>query len=103
MTPKPPPTRRAFADPRDELDYLYHKLLYWFYERGDARKARPFAERLRRLLRVASPGNNAIFGEECRSLIDEVKGDRRSAIAHRENEIRLIRQLHDKARHTPHQ
>ena len=35
MNTKPPPDRRKFADERDHIDYLYHKLLYWLYERED--------------------------------------------------------------------
>jgi hypothetical protein len=36
-----------------------------------------------------------IFIEECRSLVCEAKGDLGNAIKHRENEIRLIRRLHE--------
>lgn len=40
MKTMPPPDRRKFADGRDEMEYLYHKLLYWFYGRQDRRRAR---------------------------------------------------------------
>jgi len=31
--PKPPSTRRRFANTWGELDYLYNKIRYWLYER----------------------------------------------------------------------
>jgi hypothetical protein len=94
MKTKPPLDRRSFANDWDEIGHIYDKLLYWLYQREDAAKARPYAERLERLLRKADPAHESILGEECRSLVHEVKGDLRKAIEHRENEIRLIRQLH---------
>jgi tetratricopeptide (TPR) repeat protein len=98
MKVKPPPPRRKFANTWDEIGYLYDKLLYWLYQREDAGKARPYAERLAKLLRKATPNHEAIFGEECWSLVYETKGDLRRAIEHRENEVRLIRRLHELAR-----
>jgi hypothetical protein len=101
MTGKSPPTRRKFADEWDEIDYLYHKLLYWLYEQGSWRKARPFAERLERLLAKGSSGADSIRAEECRSLVCEAKGDLPGAIKHREGEIRLIKRLHDLSSNAP--
>jgi tetratricopeptide (TPR) repeat protein len=43
----------------------------------------------------------AIFGEECRALIHEAKGNVQNAINHREDEIRLIRRLHKISRNSP--
>jgi len=94
MKTKPPPDRRKFACQRDELDYLYHKLLYWLYEREDFARARAFAQRLAALLSNASPGHDAIFPEECWSLIYEARQDLPGAIKHRENELRLMKRLH---------
>jgi hypothetical protein len=98
MKVKPPPSRRKFASVWDEIQYLYDKLLYWLYQREDRGKARPYADRLDHLLAKADPHGEAIFGEECRSLIFETKGNLPQAIRHREKEIRLIRQLHDLSR-----
>jgi hypothetical protein len=98
-----PPTRRKFADAWDEIQYLYQKLLYWFYERGDPPRARRFSSRLRHLLKKADPHHESILGEECRSLLSELKDDLRSAIRHRENEIRLIERVHEKTLGTPSQ
>ena len=95
MKDKPPPNRRKFAGEGDEINYLYDKLLYWLYRRADRRKARPYARRLERLLPRAFPGHDAIFGEECWSLVHETKGDLRRAIEHRENELRLIGRLYE--------
>ncbi len=101
MKTKPPPDRRKFADQRDQIDYLYHKLLYWLYEREDRIRARAFAERLGRLLSKSSPGHDSIFPEECWSLICEAKDDLAGAIKHRENEVRLIKRLHEISQGTP--
>lgn len=95
MKTKPPTLRRKFANEWDEIGYLYDKLLYWLYQREDPSKARPYANRLERLLPKVAPNHDAIFGEERWSLVHEAKGELRKAIAHRENEIRLIRKLHD--------
>ena len=50
MKTKPPADRHAFASDWDQIGYVYDKLLYWLYQRNDARKARQFAIRLDRLL-----------------------------------------------------
>jgi hypothetical protein len=102
MTTRCPPGRRKFANDWDEIRYLYDKLLYWLYQRQDAAKARPYAERLEQFLPKATPDHEAIFGEECWSLVYEAKGDVRRAIEHRENEVRLIRRLHELSRHAPY-
>jgi hypothetical protein len=103
MKTKAPPDRRKFADERDQIDYLYHKLLYWLYEREDKVRACAFAERLAQLLSQTSPGRDAIFPEECRSLICEASEDLPGAIKHRENEVRLIKRLHEVSRGTQQQ
>jgi len=102
MKTEPPPGRRKFADERDQIDYLYQKLLYWLYEREDKARARAFAESLAQLLLSKSfPGHDAIFPEECWSLICEAKEDLMGATKHRENEIRLIKRLHAISRNSP--
>jgi hypothetical protein len=97
------PGRRKFADARDQIDYLYHKLLYWLYERKESIRACAFAKRLGQVLSTSSPGHDAIFPEECWSLICEATEDLPGAIKHRENEVRLIKRLHALSRRTPHQ
>jgi tetratricopeptide (TPR) repeat protein len=94
-------TRRKFKSDWDEIEYLYHKILSWFYERGDRSKALRFCDRLEGLLRRASPDHLAILGEECWSLVYEVRGDLRKAIEHRKNEIRLIKRLRKSALNSP--
>ncbi len=101
MKVKPPPPRRKFASAWDEIGYLRDKLLYWLYQRQDRGRARPYAERLERLLRKADASQESILGQECRSLIRETSGDLRGAIEHRKKEIELIRRLHDVSRNTP--
>ncbi|HKA08030.1 MAG TPA: hypothetical protein VKD71_12280 [Gemmataceae bacterium] len=95
MKEKPPPDRHAFDNVWDEINYLRVKLLYWLYRRHDRARSRAFAERLARLLTKADPDQASILGQECRSLVHEALGDLPRAIAHRENEIRFIRRLHE--------
>lgn len=97
MKAKPPLQRRAFANEWEEIEYVYQKLLYWLYAREDSRRAMPYADRLASLLIAADSNGESIFGQECWSLIHEAKGDIAKAIEHRENEIRLMRQLHEVA------
>lgn len=101
MKAKPPPGRRKFADVSEEMQYLYDKLLYWLYQRQDARRGRRFSDRLARVLVKANPEPESIFSAECRSLVHEAKGDLAKAIEHRVEGIRRIRQLHDIPQDTP--
>jgi tetratricopeptide (TPR) repeat protein len=101
MKTKPPPDRRKFAGDREEMEYLYHKLLYWLYEREDTPRARVYADRLENLLRKIDAKQQSIFGQECRSLIYETKGDLPNAILHRQKEIRYIRRLQEISVGTP--
>jgi hypothetical protein len=86
--------RRKFKSPWDEVQYLYLKLLHWFYGKQLPAKARPYAARLQRLLKREDSDQESILGQECRSLICELRGDLVGAIRHREAEIRRIRRLH---------
>jgi hypothetical protein len=94
MPSQAPATRHKFGAPWEEVGYLYDKLLHWFYGERMAAKARPYAARLKRLLKKADADEGSIFGQECRSLICELEGDLEGAIRHREAEIRKIRRLH---------
>jgi tetratricopeptide (TPR) repeat protein len=95
-------TRRKFDGPWDEIKYLRGKLLLWFYDRYDRRKAREFAERMVPLLKkVARHGDN-ILGEECWSLVYEARGQFAKAIEHRRKEIELIRLILREAEKSPH-
>jgi tetratricopeptide (TPR) repeat protein len=85
-------SRTALLKGGDDIDRLYRKLLLWFYEKQDRKKAVPLAERLDRALKANR--ENSIRRQECLSLIAEVRGDLSSAIKHRLREIELIRKLH---------
>jgi hypothetical protein len=98
MKPKSPTGRRESPQAAKRRGRLYDRLVYWLYERGDARRARPFADRLGRLLAAAGPETGAIFAEECRALVHETWGNWAKAVEHRQNEIRLIRRLRRLAR-----
>ena len=89
----PPPARRSFVSGWDEIVYLYHRLLHWFYGRSSPARARPFARRLERLLRREAADHQAIKGEECWSLVHELKGNLPRAIEYRLSEIRLMKRL----------
>jgi hypothetical protein len=93
MTTKAPPTRTRFRSDWDEIEYLYHKILYWFYERADRERALRFAGRLRRLLERNAHEHQSIFGEECWSILSELGGDITAAVRHRERETELILKL----------
>lgn len=97
MKAKPPLKRRKFANDWDEIEYLNEKLLFWLYEREEAGKAAHYAERLERLPTRADSKHESILGEECWSLIYETRGNISKAIESRENEIRLMRRLHELA------
>jgi hypothetical protein len=92
---------RKEAELWDEIRALYDKILYWFYEQEDAAEARVHARRLEPLLKKVSPHHETILGEECWSLVHELKGNYREAIRYRENEIRLIERLHQLAAGKP--
>lgn len=85
----------------DEAERLYDKLLYWLYKREAPAKARPYADRLEGLLACLDPRQQAIFGQECRSLAREANEDLAGAIKHRKKEIRLIRALQASSRGKP--
>jgi hypothetical protein len=89
-----PESRRKFRSEWDQIDYLYHKMLYWFYgPPHSVARAKPFARRLKPLLDAHAGTPEAILGESAWSLYHEVQGNLPLAIKHRENEIRLIRKL----------
>ena len=88
-----PKNRRKFLGGWDQILYLYDKILYWFYSRHRRSEALRFSVKLERLLRIHAPGHVAVKGEECWSLIYEIKGNLRKAIKYREKEIQLIRRL----------
>ena len=94
---------REFANAWGEIKHLYDRLLYWLYSREDADKARPFSDRLEELLSKVDPNHESILGEECWSLVYEARGNLTEAIKHRENEIRLIRELHTESKGQPYE
>ncbi len=101
MKTESPPNRRNFAGEWDEIQYLYHKILHWFYPLRDRSKALHFCKRLEELLRKAASRHEAILGEACWSLLYEVRGDLAKAIQYRECEIQLIRRLWEISKGTP--
>ncbi len=101
MKTKSSQSRRKFYHDWDEIEYLYLKILDWWYDKGNRRKALSFCDRLQALLEKTPDTHEAILGEECWSLICEVRGDLAGAIAYREHEIELIKRLHRISVNTP--
>jgi hypothetical protein len=101
MTSECPPTRRRFYHEWDAIDYYYHKVLYWFYQQHDRRRALKFCAPLERILQEAAADHEAILGEAAWSLLYEVKGDLSKAIHYRQSEIKLIRRLWEISRGAP--
>lgn len=95
-------TQRKFHGEWDEIGYLRVKILDWFYGQGNRRRAIPFCDRLQALLEKTPDAHEAILGEECWSLICEVRGDLAGAIAYREREIELTKRLLRISAKSPH-
>jgi hypothetical protein len=93
MREKAPATQRKFHSNWEEIEYLYHKILHWFYGRHDRHRALAFADRLWRLVAEADPKQVAILGASCRALLAELAGDLPAAIRYRKKEIDLLRRL----------
>lgn len=85
--------RRKFDGDWDQVLYCYQKILFWFYSRRNRSKAGRFCQTLEPLLKRVAGKHEAIKGEECWSLLYEVRGELDKAIFHRRNEIRLIKRL----------
>lgn len=87
------PNRLKFDSDWEQVDYCYRKILYWFYARHSRSRAQKFCQRLESLLRKVDRRHESIKGEECWSLLCEVRGQLDKAIFYRRSEIRLIRKL----------
>jgi len=89
----PEPTRRKFDGDWDQVLYYYYKILYWFYPLRNRSRAARFCRSLEPVLKRVANKHEAIKGEECWSLLYEVRGNLDKAISYRKNEIRLIKKL----------
>jgi tetratricopeptide (TPR) repeat protein len=85
----------------DQASHLYDQLLHWLYGKGNPKKALPFATQLESIFDEVDGLEDSIFGQECKSLIFETKGDLSGAIRHRKVEIRKIRRLREISIGTP--
>ncbi|HEY1066034.1 MAG TPA: hypothetical protein VGE52_07985 [Pirellulales bacterium] len=77
----------------DHADYLYHRILHWFYERGRKAAALPFVEPLEQLLDRLGDQHEPILAAGARSVIAEIRGDLPAAVEGRRREIELIEQV----------
>src|SRR5438132_284910 len=94
---KPPPTQRSFASIWGELDYLCKKISYWLYTRKQKARAERYLDRLEQIVRDLPENDLAIIREEGLALLYELKGDIDESIAHRRQEIELMKRLHREA------
>ncbi len=81
------PNQRKFYGDWDQVDYCYHKILYWFYALHNRSRANKFCRTLEPLLKKVANKHETIKGEECWSLLYEVRGDLDKAILYRRKEI----------------
>src|SRR5438128_366459 len=86
-------TRRKFDGDWDQVLYYYDKILYWFYPCRNRSRAARFCRLLEPILTRVANKHEAIKGEECWSLLHEVRGELDKAILYRKSEIRLIKRL----------
>jgi hypothetical protein len=84
-----------------QVDHLYKKILQLFYEKGSRARALTHADRFNDLLSRLASGHDSVFGEECWSLLFELRGDLPAAIRHREREVELILKLWEVSADTP--
>src|SRR5438105_2121216 len=89
----PEPTRRKFSGDWDRALYFYYKILYWFYSRRNRSKAAKFCRSLEPVLMRVANKHESIKGEECWSLLYEIRGNLEKAISYRRSEIRLWKKL----------
>ncbi|HEX3314702.1 MAG TPA: hypothetical protein VHR72_07400 [Gemmataceae bacterium] len=99
---QPPPTKRSFANPWGELDYLCRKLRYWLYTRSDKGRAERFVGRLEKVLRKVPEESSAILRQEALAILCEMKDQIGHAIAYRQSEIELMLRLQELARSEDH-
>ena len=97
------PKKLVVANDWDRIRDLYNKLLHWLYAQEDVSKAQRCAHRLERLLTLADPAHETIFGQECWSLIYEASGNLQKAIEHRKKEIELIQRLQAISHNQPYE
>ena len=90
---KPPPNRRKFFSPWDEILYLYNKGMYWLYNRRIHSRSMIYCNRLERLLLRHANSHESIKGEECWAFLCQARGQMREAIRYRKSEIRLRKRL----------
>ena len=93
-SPSPPPTRRAFRNRSDELDYNCEKAAHFLIEVGSRARARRYIERMRALLR-GKPSIGSIGFATAAALVAEADCDwRRGCVWRRREASRLDRYYH---------
>jgi len=78
----PPPNRRKFVHEWDETRYTYDKAEYWLHYRRMPSRAKPYVERLRKLVAERDPNHEVILGARIRALIADFDDDLDAEIAY---------------------
>jgi tetratricopeptide (TPR) repeat protein len=82
--------RRVFVSKGDEMAYLFAKVDYWKTIGVKSKRFRHFFERFRRLVSEVPRKQKSIQAQKYWSLVFEIQGKYRHAIAHKKAEISLI-------------
>lgn len=88
-----PRIRRTFRSVWDEIEYLYHHVLYWLYDKGEKEPAYPFAFRLQRLLDKQDPRTQSLLGMDSRAVMAELSDDWDDAARHRNMAVKALTKL----------
>ena len=100
MNEEKPPSRRQIADAKRgaELDRVCRRVHESWYKNKDRNSGERFMCELDRILKKLPENDMAILRQDALALFDQLQGDNVCAIKHRQEEIRLIEQLHDDVR-----
>ncbi len=86
----PPKTRRKFIHEWDEIGYLYWKGAYWIHIRQSRLQATRFIERLKTLIDLHDPNEEALLGAMGQALFAEFHRDLVGEIKYTERVVRMV-------------
>jgi len=88
-----PALRRSFRSAWDEIEYLYHQLLYWLYDAGRRDRGYQYAFRLQRLLDRHDPAAESLLGMDGRAVLAELEEEWETAADYRERAVAAMTKL----------
>ena len=100
MNEEKPPSRRQIAEAKlwAELDRVCRRVHESWYKNKNRNSGERFVRQLDRILKKLPENDVAIVRQDALGLFRQLQGDNVGAIKHRQEEIRLIEQLHDDVR-----